>query len=100
MTGSKETPLFIPLKAKYFRAFEEGTQTIERRPYGARWNEDTCKPGRDVLLSLGYGKRERLLGRIVAFRVSTAASRTRDWIECYGPGECKVACLEIEVTHG
>lgn len=62
-----ERPLFIPLKREYFRAFENRTKTVEYRLYGPRWNERTCRTGRAVTLSLGYGKRHRLSGRITGF---------------------------------
>lgn len=58
--GINMKPLFVPLKAEYFRAFERGEKTTEYRAYGPRWNEKTCIAGRDVLLSHGYsGKRIR-----------------------------------------
>lgn len=95
-----EKPLFIPLKKEFFEKFEDGSKSMEYRPYGARWNEKVCRVGRRVVLSLGYGKQRRLEGTLMAFGVSTAASKTRSWIACYGPGECKVACLLIEVAHG
>jgi len=67
-----ERPLFIPLKAEYYRDFACGMKTIEYRLYGPRWNERTCKPGRPVTLSLGYGKRERLHGRVAGLRCAPA----------------------------
>lgn len=33
-------PLFIPLRAKYFLAFQDGKKTTEYREYGPRWNEN------------------------------------------------------------
>ena len=30
-------PLFIPLKAEFFNAFERGEKTAEYRVYGPRW---------------------------------------------------------------
>jgi len=60
--------LFIPLKTEHFRAFQDGTKQEEFRPYGARWNETTCPPGRKATLSKGYGKYERLNGTITGFR--------------------------------
>lgn len=60
-------PLFIPLRKEYFEAFERGDKGSELRIYGPRWNERTCKPGRYVILSCGYGKHRRLLGRITQF---------------------------------
>ena len=47
-------PLFVPLKTRYFRAFESGVKTIEYRKAGPRWNERTCSIGRPAILSHGY----------------------------------------------
>lgn len=65
MTGQK--PLFVPLKAEFFRAFENGSKHSELRLYGPRWNEHTCTPGRKVVLSLGYGKSKRISAVIDLF---------------------------------
>lgn len=64
-----EKPLFIPLKAKWFEAFERGDKTTEYRAYGPRWNERTCRVGRAVTLSYGYGKARRLSGEVIGFRI-------------------------------
>lgn len=55
-----EKPLFIPLKGEYFDRFERGEKSEELRRWGPRWNMDTCRPGREVVLSRGYGKQKRL----------------------------------------
>ena len=98
-------PLFIPLKREHFQAFLDGNKPgmEEFRPYGARWNENTCWPGRAVVLSLGYGKKHRLYGHVVGFRVDREdIHRTAAWISIYGPGTCAVACTKIalEVSNG
>jgi hypothetical protein len=63
-----EKALFIPLRTKWFREFEDGTKATEFRAYGPRWNERTCRVGRLATISHGYsGKR---LDRIVAAFVS------------------------------
>jgi len=67
--ASAGRPLFIPLCAKWFEAFERGDKTEEFRPWGPRWNIGTCMPGRRVTLSCGYGKSRRLHGVIAGFRV-------------------------------
>ena len=46
-------PLFVPLYRRYFLMFVAGLKTVEYR-HGARWNEQTCFPGRSVILRLGY----------------------------------------------
>ena len=60
-------PLSIPLKTKWFNLFKSSAKTSELRRYGPRWNEKTCPVGRAVTLSKGYGKHERLSGRVTAF---------------------------------
>lgn len=50
-----DRPLWIPLRAEYFNAFASGMKTVEYRRHGPGWNEDTCWPGRDVVLANGYG---------------------------------------------
>lgn len=88
--------LFIPLKTKYFEQFKNGSKHWEYRQYGPRWNERTCRVGRRVTLSRGYGKRDRLRGKVLAFH--TEHMDTPSWIDCYGkPG--LAACICIEVSH-
>jgi hypothetical protein len=53
-TLSKPTrPLFIPLKTKLYDAFVDGSKNVEYRLRGPRWNADTCRIGRPVILSKG-----------------------------------------------
>lgn len=74
-------PLFIPLYREYFNAFADGSKKTEYRKYGPRWNEKTCFIGRPVLISLGYGKQKRLIGKIIAFRkVDIFESTTNDFL--------------------
>lgn len=61
-------PLFVPLNAKYYEAFKDGSKTEELRLYGPRWNEKTCFIGREIVLSRGYGKQNRMKGRIWKFK--------------------------------
>jgi hypothetical protein len=77
--GSK--PLFIPLKREYFEAFAANKKTVEIRKYGPRWNERTCFQGRPVLLSLGYGKTQRLERYIRCTSVVPAIALTQE-IQC------------------
>jgi hypothetical protein len=75
------TPLFIPLRAEHFEAFAAWEKTTEYRAYGPRWNERTCWPGRPVVLSLGYGKRHRLIATVKRLDIiprseAPAAART------------------------
>lgn len=61
-------PLFIPLKTEYFNAFKNGSKTYELR-FGSRWGEKHCPVGRQVTLSRGYGKHERLNGTITSYQL-------------------------------
>lgn len=93
-------PLFIPLKRAYFEAFKAGTKTEEFRPFGPRWNGQTCPVGRPVVLSLGYGKQQRLAGRIAGFRASVEPTLTPAWKDCYGDRKGMAACIKIELDGG
>lgn len=104
-------PLFIPLKKEFYEQFKAGTKAVgfiarpgapikyqtEFRPYGPRWNERTCRLGRDVVLSCGYGKKNRLHGKIVLFQVGTEPTKTEAWQACYGDKHGLAASIKIEV---
>lgn len=98
-------PLFIPLKTEYFVAFADGSKRDELRRYGRRWNEKTCKVGRDVILSKGYGKKNRMPGRIWKFKRqhgSTFGSTYKKAIlDVFGTLDIEIACISIELpgTH-
>lgn len=89
-------PLFIPLKAKFFDAFKAGTKTVEYRKRGPAWNEATCLIGRRVVLSRGYGRKDRLKGKIVGFEFKSSAL-IPNWVECYGVDASVGACITIEL---
>ena len=89
------SPLFIPLKRKYFEAFQRGEKTTEFRPLGPRWNERTCAIGRPVVLSLGYGKAHRLSGVIIGFSTDPNPHLRPGWTDCYGDRHSTAACIEI-----
>lgn len=72
-------PFFLPLKAKWFSAFEQGLKTIEYRKAGGRF--DGILPGRSVTLPNGYSGR----------RLSSVCIK----IELLPIEECPVECLEI-----
>ena len=98
-------PLFIPLKTEYFQAFKDGSKTDELRAYGARWNEKTCAAGRPVTLSKGYGKHERMTGRVWRFKKqhgSTFGSTYKSAIlAVYGTLDIEIACISINnIVHG
>ena len=91
-------PLFIPLKAEYFEAFERGEKKEEYRIYGPRWNEKTCAIGRAVVLSYGYGKKRRLRGVVVSFRIEYDTYKLPGWAGCYGLNDYgPAACIGIKV---
>jgi hypothetical protein len=92
--ATAEKPLFVPLKTKYFEAFKNGTKTTEFRRYGALWNERSCRIGRKVVLSRGYGKQERLTGMVVGFEKRQMYSA--DWLACYGAAG-DAACIQIQL---
>lgn len=89
--------LFIFLKSEYFDAFEAGKKDTEYRPRGTRWNAETCRIGRPVVLSRGYGKKRRLTGVIVGFAYDTIPSKIPGWTECYGKTAGDAACIKIRV---
>jgi hypothetical protein len=88
-------PLFIPLKAKFYAAFKDGTKTVEYRRYGPVWNEAVCLVGRRVTLARGYS-RVRLKGTITAFHREANPS-SPGWIECYGANAGDAACITIKL---
>lgn len=87
-------PLFIPLKAKYYDQFCAGEKDTEYRPFGPRWNEKTCFPGRPVVLSRGYGKQNRLYGHVESFKTALEPCDTPAWKEIYG-SLAPAACIKI-----
>jgi len=93
-----EKPLFIPLKGVYFDLFKSGEKNTEYRPYGPRWNERTCRVGREVVLSRGYGKAHRLHGMVTGFEMRRDIVRTRAWQEIYGRKHEHVACIRIALS--
>lgn len=86
--------LFVPLKTRWFREFESGRKTTEYRRYGRGWNENTCVPGRPVVLSHGYSG-ARINARVLALRVVEART-VPDAAELYAPHE-KLAAIELRV---
>lgn len=94
-------PLFIPLKTEFYEGFERGEKREEMRLYGPRWNEKTCRPGRRVVLSKGYGKKNRLQGWIKAFHKFDAhgyEEKARAAVlACYGTLDKPMAHISIEL---
>ena len=90
-----DKPLFIPLKTEYYEAFLDGSKTTEYRKFGPRWNFETCKAGRRVTISKGYGKSHRRHGTITHFCRSGLLPKA--WSEVYGDHPGPVACITIEL---
>lgn len=95
-----EKPLFIPLMSKPFAEFLAGTKKFELRLYGPRWNEKTCRIGRRVVLSRGYGTRSRLFGSVCSFDTALAGDISTDWATYFPDAtkESKVACIGIKLN--
>jgi hypothetical protein len=93
-----EKPLFIPLKAEYYDAFEAGVKVCEYRRYGPRWNEKTCRPGRHVVLSRGYGKGHRLYGTIHRILVGDPPDPAA-WKACYGDDAGQCIAIRIVLSY-
>ena len=85
----------MPLKRKFFDCFEEGSKDTEYRPFGPRWNFDTCAIGRPVVLSCGYGKKRRLSGVVARVRRDENAVTLPGWRECYGDRFDAVCCITV-----
>lgn len=97
--NAPEKPLFIPLKAEFFDAFARGQKDTEYRLRGPRWNAETCRIGRKVILSRGYGKARRLTGEIVGFHYDHLPLRNiPGWSQCYPNQPGAVAsCIKIKL---
>lgn len=86
-------PLFIPLRAQWFRAFEAKEKDTEYRAYGPRWNERTCIIGRKAVLAHGYGW-PRLNKTIRDFKILTRAEAPKAAKEIY-PDAQLIAAIEL-----
>jgi hypothetical protein len=80
---STETPLFIPMVAKFYDAFANGTKTVEYRR-GPRWDTRICRIGRRVTIITGFHY-DHLAG-----------SRLPGWRECYPDGGV-ASCITIQL---
>ena len=93
-------PLFVPLRTEYFDKFEQGLKTTEYRLLGARWNANTCPPGRSVVLSHGYGINRRLHTVILRFEVCSGRQVPEcdqaDILSVFGRLDVDIACIHID----
>ncbi len=98
-----DKPLFIPLKSEYYEAFASGKKRAEYRLYGPRWNENTCRIGRSVILSKGYGKQNRMNRTITEFYKRDARTfgntAQATILSCYGTLDKPIAEIRM-VTNG
>lgn len=99
-----EKPLFIPLKSEYYEAFAAGKKTSElRRGSDPKWSSKHCRIGRPVTLSKGYGKQNRLSGKVVNYTYMPAhmlpPNDYKAFIDCFGPSEEFVSVIRIEVDQ-
>jgi len=96
-------PLFIPLKSEFYDGFLSGDKRSELRLYGPRWNERTCPAGRAVILSKGYGKRNRITGVICQFLKRDArtfgSTYQNEILRCYGTLDKPIAELRIKLDE-
>lgn len=95
----EEKPLFVPLATEHFNSFYDGSKDTEMRVYGKRWNEKTCRLGRLVTLSKGYGKWSRINARIVSFRKmewETISENNRATLEACGIKNKPIAYIGIQ----
>jgi hypothetical protein len=102
-----EKPLFIPLKTEHYEAFKRGDKTTEYRLAGPRWNAATCPVGRAVVLSKGYGKGDRLNGRVIGFAVRTLSEVRKEHdrvaiLACFPSANrpfVSLSCITVEIEH-
>jgi len=89
-------PLFVPLKTQYYEEFVSGNKDTEYRKYGRGWNEKTCRIGREVVISNGYGKYRRSRGIIRSFKI-VDSSTIPSAREVYGYAKLKLAAIGIDL---
>jgi len=96
-------PLFVLLKTEYYEAFADGSKCEVLHRYGARWNENTCLLGRHVVLSKGYGKQHRMIGRVSKFKrqygTTFDSANKAAILAVFGTLHIEIACISIELTH-
>lgn len=94
-----EKPLFIPLKAVYFDRFASGEKSEELRRWGPRWNMNTCRPGREVVLSRGYGKQRRLRALIGQYTHMPGYKQPAEYhdaiVDCFGSLDADIVRISL-----
>lgn len=90
-------PFFLPLMKKYYLQFAEGTKKTEYRMEKGMYNKNQLFVGRNILISNGYSKKDRLNGVITRVYRSKRAARRSDFIAIYGVQEYAF-CFDIELS--
>lgn len=87
-SDQKMKPAFLALKTPHYNDFKRGLKQNEYRLFGGRFTEKNFAPGREITLSRGYGKQDRLCGVITSFKVvdlvELPSHDQEDIISCYG----------------
>lgn len=89
-------PLFIPLKKCWYEMFLTGDKNIEYRAYGPRWNEKTCFPGREALLSNGYTNKNSIQATVTSLDVIPLDQAPEEAKDIY-PNSEYIAAINLDV---
>ena len=90
-------PLFIPLKAEFYIAFEAGTKKFEYRKHGGPWTEKNVWVGRPATLSYGYGKARRMSGVVSSVEI-VPGKGMKGVEECYGTDDIDIIKIGIKLN--
>ena len=81
-------PAFLPLNTEFYNAFKAGLKVDEYRLKIGRFREKNFLPGRRIILSKGYGKKDRIEGVIETCFVinldELPEKDQKDVLACYG----------------
>ncbi len=93
-------PIFIPLKSQYFEDFKNGRKQIEYRRAGVgQFTLAKCTPGREVTLSKGYSKSNRITGTVVRSWIEHHEHPTGAIAKCYGTEPIDIIAISIRVDR-
>jgi len=95
--NNEEKPKFIAVKAEYFRAFKDGSKTVEWRKFGPGYNERTLWIGRAITISNGYSG-ARLHGTITALDFMPARLVSKEALLYYAPSDTLVG-IHVKLRH-
>ena len=93
-------PIFIPLKTEFYEAFISGTKKYEYRKYGGYWSEKHIWPGKEVVISKGYGKHNRRKGVVTSFQKTMGYNcpNPQSVKQIYGTTDIEIAEIGIELV--